>query len=78
MVIQFKLATKNQARNLFTSTYRKEPGVTVLADKFAEQIPENSLSPASLQNFLVSRKDDPAKAVREIKNWVSDTIGKEP
>jgi mitochondrial chaperone BCS1 len=93
IIIEFKLATKDQARKLFISIYYTELDVNdgsglvdveggksqleLQADKFVEEIPEDSLSPASLQNFLVLRRNQPDKAVCEIGDWVRETIGKD-
>ncbi|EKG19064.1 ATPase AAA+ type core [Macrophomina phaseolina MS6] len=40
-----------------------------LADEFAAQIPEGKLSPAEIQNFLLTRKKDPERALKEVEEW---------
>lgn len=40
-----------------------------LANDFAELIPEKSFSPAEIQGFLLTRKRDPHRAVREVAKW---------
>ncbi|KAL1632593.1 hypothetical protein SLS56_003492 [Neofusicoccum ribis] len=40
-----------------------------LAVKFAERLPEGKLSPAEIQNFLLTRKKEPGRAVEEVDAW---------
>jgi chaperone BCS1 len=40
-----------------------------LADKFVNSLPEGKFSPAEVQNFLITRKKDPYKALDEICAW---------
>ena len=46
----------------------------VLAQKFAENIPDNQFSPAELQGFLLKRKKDPRKARDEVGKWVEEMM----
>jgi chaperone BCS1 len=77
ITIGFKLATKIQARDLFISMYcttRDQEGLKVQAASFADEIPEYSLSPANLQGFLISNKDDPEEAVSGVRDWVRKVL----
>ncbi|KAB2578122.1 ATPase AAA+ type core [Lasiodiplodia theobromae] len=40
-----------------------------MADKFAEFMPEGKLSPAEVQNFLLTRKKEPERALEEVEGW---------
>jgi chaperone BCS1 len=40
-----------------------------LADEFVDAVPGEIFSPAQLQGFLLTRKNDPAKAVADIAAW---------
>ncbi|KIM99654.1 hypothetical protein OIDMADRAFT_165810 [Oidiodendron maius Zn] len=46
----------------------------MLAQKFAENIPDNRFSPAELQGFLLKRKKDPRKARDEVGKWVEEMM----
>lgn len=46
-----------------------EEDLAILAEKFAEQIPEHEFSPADLQDFLLTRKTEPQRAVDEVETW---------
>ncbi|KAL3422942.1 mitochondrial chaperone BCS1 [Phlyctema vagabunda] len=41
-----------------------------IAQKFASCIPDGMCSPAEIQGFLLKRKKDPRKALREVEGWV--------
>jgi chaperone BCS1 len=45
-----------------------------LADKFAAHLPEDKFSPAEVQNFLITRKKDPYKALKEIEAWSDELL----
>lgn len=40
-----------------------------MAQEFASKIPPDSLSPAEIQGYLLERKFDPGRALREIVGW---------
>lgn len=40
-----------------------------MADKFANLMPEGRLSPAEVQNFLLTRKKEPERALEEVEGW---------
>lgn len=64
----FDLASKEQARELFSRFYG---GCTSeQAESFAEQIPDHTLSMAELQGFLLQRKNQPARALEDIVSFV--------
>ena len=46
----------------------------VVARQFADEIPENVFSPAEIQGFLLKRKKEPRKAVREVGEWVGGMV----
>lgn len=47
-----------------------EAELKVVAREFALEIPEGVFSPAEIQGFLLKRKKEPRKAVREVGEWV--------
>ncbi len=48
---------------------RTEFELVGLAERYAEKIPEHEFSPADLQDYLLMRKNEPAKAVEEVEEW---------
>ncbi|KIK61467.1 hypothetical protein GYMLUDRAFT_225157 [Collybiopsis luxurians FD-317 M1] len=76
--IEFKLASKHQARELFCHFYKpKHPHakfsdnmVESLASQFADLIPERQLSMAALQGFLMTYKSRPSLAVEMAPEWL--------
>lgn len=44
--------------------------------KFASHIPENVVTPAQVQEFLLQRHDSPTRAVDEISDWIIEQIGR--
>ncbi|KAK9435543.1 mitochondrial chaperone BCS1 [Metarhizium brunneum] len=44
--------------------------ITELSEAFSKKIPDRLCSPAEIQEFLLSRKRDPQKAVNEVESWV--------
>jgi mitochondrial chaperone BCS1 len=76
--IEFKYITKSIAKQMFTKMYDVETRKTVnyigaqipfLAEDFARNCPEGVLSPAAIQDFIFARKQNPKRAVDEIKQW---------
>lgn len=45
-----------------------------IAQGFASKIPEGQFSPAELQGFLLKRKREPRRALREVGVWVEGTL----
>ncbi|KAK4204238.1 BCS1 N terminal-domain-containing protein [Triangularia verruculosa] len=45
-----------------------------IAGEFASMIPEGQFSPAELQGFLLKRKREPRRALREVAVWVEGTL----
>jgi len=45
-----------------------------IAGSFAKQVPDNMLSPAEIQGFLLKRKKDPRKALLEVAGWVEGMV----
>lgn len=58
-----------------TTKSAKRPRVTdpqvleKMAQEFAEKLPEGELSPAEVQGYLLRRKKEPERAVREVEGW---------
>jgi mitochondrial chaperone BCS1 len=48
--------------------------LSMLAEKFAEEVPDDMFSPAELQGFLLKRKKDPRKARDEVGKWVKEML----
>ena len=40
-----------------------------MANEFSESLPEGKLSPAEVQNFLLTRKKEPERALKEVDEW---------
>ncbi|EPS45351.1 hypothetical protein H072_554 [Dactylellina haptotyla CBS 200.50] len=59
---------KTEKEIAMEATHKQE--VEELAKEFAEVVPENTFTPAEVQNFLLPRKHDPKLAVQEIKEWL--------
>jgi mitochondrial chaperone BCS1 len=45
-----------------------------LAQQFGELIPDRVFSPADLQDFLLTRRKDPQRAIDELEEWKATTI----
>jgi hypothetical protein len=43
-----------------------------LADEFAAQVPEETLSLAQIQEFLIRQRGDPRRAVEGVKGWLEE------
>ncbi|CAE7186618.1 hypothetical protein CFE70_006477 [Pyrenophora teres f. teres 0-1] len=43
--------------------------IAEMAEHFAEQLPENTFSPAEVQGYLLKKKRDPVQALEEICKW---------
>jgi chaperone BCS1 len=47
-----------------------------MAEEFAQQIPDGEFSPAEIQGFLLMRKKEPTRALREVAQWRDEMIEK--
>ncbi|CAI6334741.1 unnamed protein product [Periconia digitata] len=45
-----------------------------LAKRFADQLPEDTLSPAELQGYLLKRKNEPQKALDDVAKWRDEVM----
>ncbi|KAB8527797.1 hypothetical protein FH972_025448 [Carpinus fangiana] len=63
-----QLAAAKQAKD------DKAASVLLLAEKFADLIPEGSLTPAEVQGFLLRRRRAPQRAIDELGAWAEETI----
>ena len=50
-------------------TFTPVADLTQIASDFARRLPENVLTPAEIQGFLLTRKKDPLKALNEVDDW---------
>lgn len=48
--------------------------IKTLANDFAELVPEGKFSPAEVQNFLITRKKDPQRAMSEVEVWRDELL----
>lgn len=67
--VEFKLATRPQARDLFLHFF-PDTSASDLADQFSESIPNQMLSIATIQGYLMEHRRDPKEAVEQVNNWV--------
>lgn len=79
--VEFPLADRNVARDLFDLVYRSPVGpdeetsggeekLPVLADAFAARLPERLVSPAEVMSFLLQHQDAPQRAVDCVQEWI--------
>ena len=68
--IEFELASKDDARRLFDGIYDEKN--SVLGEEFAKNIPDNVVSAAEIQGFLLVRKGNPKLAIKEAAAWLED------
>ena len=77
MQVKFTMATSSQIRELFINMYSDETPATKeledMASKFALCVPGNTFAPAHIQDFLLLRKTEPMRAIKEAVNWVAET-----
>ncbi|WWD02042.1 hypothetical protein V865_000080 [Kwoniella europaea PYCC6329] len=91
--IEFKHATKSQAKLLFEYFYRSDPDskdtgkegeklfkedVSSLAEEFSSHIPEDEISVSALQGYLMRYKRQPELAVENVRSWVENGCGQGP
>lgn len=81
--LEFKLATREQARDLFlhffpdaTSSSTPSSSEDDLADRFSQAIPDEHLSIATIQGYLMEHRRDPREAVDKVKGWVAEAARK--
>ena len=48
--------------------------IRVMSEEFAELVPEETISPAEVQNFLIARKKDPQKAMDDVCEWKNELL----
>lgn len=87
--IRFELATRKQAEDLFLQTFTEDKvipdsseekivwnreSLKDIACAFAREIPEQVLSPAELQGFLLKWRGEPTEAAARVKEWVEETL----
>lgn len=55
-----------------------EEQIETFAKEFSKRVPEDTFTPAQVQNFLHSCRGNPEKALEKIDAWVVETRGKKP
>ncbi|WVQ68605.1 uncharacterized protein L199_006814 [Kwoniella botswanensis] len=90
--IEFKHATKSQAKSLFEYFYRSDPeskdtdnedekptmNIASLAEEFSSHIPGDVISVSALQGYLMRYKRQPELAVQSVRSWVENGCGQGP
>ena len=51
-----------------------EVELSSLAEEFAKKVDDDMFSPAEIQGFLLNRKKDPRRAVKEVGEWVNGMV----
>lgn len=78
--LEFKLATREQARDLFLHFFPDATSSSTsnddLADRFSQAIPDEHLSIATIQGYLMEHRRDPREAVDKVKGWVAEAARK--
>lgn len=80
--VEFPLADRNAAKNLFDLVYRnpvdpaeescsEKDELHLLADSFASRLPERQVSPAEVMSFLLQHQDSPQQAVNCVQDWLA-------
>ena len=86
--VLFGYASSEVIRKLFVHIFSKAPeeqleadkaeecqhDIPALAEKFADIVPPNKLTPAEVQGYLLVHREDPVDAVTEAEPWVQKTI----
>lgn len=77
-LVEFSLATKEQVKEIYLTMYRpshqNNDQLSLLANKFAAQVPNKQISPASIQCYLMDRRRDPELAVTELATWIKGQV----
>jgi uncharacterized phage-like protein YoqJ len=78
--VYFPPTDEQQNRDMFKLVFKelKEPELSNLATEFSSRIAEGQFSAAKIQEYLLSCKDNPRKAVSEIRQWVTDNMSTKP
>lgn len=81
MKILFGNATAEVTECLFAHIFedpsdreRSACDVAQMARKFAALVPEDALTPAEIQNFLLRHREDPFRALEGVEEWVQETL----
>ncbi|ORX58709.1 hypothetical protein DM01DRAFT_1333330 [Hesseltinella vesiculosa] len=71
--VHFGNATQPQARELFVKFYphMHSKYITALAQEFSVKVPNEKLSMAHLQGFLMKYKQYPEEAVNQVEDWIN-------
>lgn len=56
------------------STEDKHQKLNVMADRFADMLPDVTFTPAEVQGFLLSRRKSPEKALDELEKWRDELL----
>ncbi|KAF7186283.1 Mitochondrial chaperone BCS1 [Pseudocercospora fuligena] len=72
-------ASRQVAALLFKKTFTNVDGngidnLDTLSETFAASLPEDSLSPAEIQNFLLTHRDAPSKAIELAAEWSAGVL----
>ncbi|MCJ1379043.1 hypothetical protein MMC17_002142 [Xylographa soralifera] len=54
-----------------TSSPSPEMQLQMIAEKFADSLPEGKFSPADIQGYLLPRRKEPVRALEDIESWVT-------
>jgi mitochondrial chaperone BCS1 len=57
-----------------TKRHYSREEIEALANEFADLVPEGKFSPAEVQNFLITRKKDPQRAMDEVEKWRDELL----
>ena len=80
--VNFTMATRFQIYELFARMYFPKDHSSALAtselkevvEKFAAQLDENAFTSTEIQGFLLTRKMDTMKALREVEFWKNQVV----
>ncbi|KAM3434516.1 hypothetical protein MY4824_005349 [Beauveria thailandica] len=87
--VEFPLADRNAAKNLFDLVYRnpvdpaeeesssEKDRLHLLADSFASRLPERQVSPAEVMSFLLQHQDSPQQAVDCVQEWLASRASRQ-
>jgi len=71
VIVMVGLATSVQARRMFLRFYEEHQEAASLADRFGAQIPQQAVSMAQLQAYLMAHRDDPYAALDHVADLLS-------
>ena len=86
--VLFGYCSKEVLTKLFSHIFEKAPeeiaegevvsevehDIAALAEEFAAKIPDDKLTPAEVQGYLLVHREDPVAAVAEVEEWAKSTI----